>query len=141
MKTGIVFATIMLAVSSLTYSQQADIKAIKKTVSTFSKAGDQNDVEALDKCLDSHYRIVMNQLFGSKELSVMTREVYMEKIGSKAFGGDEREVIFHEVLVNGNTACVKATLKGKKATFTSFFTLAKNAAGDWLLLSDVPVIG
>jgi hypothetical protein len=140
MKSGILFGMIGLIMSSFSYAQTADAKAVKKTIVAFSKAADQNDAVALSNCLDQHYRIVMNQLFGSKEVSVMSRHVYVEKIKNKEFGGDKREVTIEQLIVNGNTACAKVTFKGIKSTFVSLISLVKNSEGEWLLVGDMPII-
>ncbi len=121
-------------------AQKEDIQEIKKIIQQFSDAGDEQDFQTLDALLDDNYRIVMNRLFGSKEVSVMPKQAYLSKIKSKEFGGDKREVKIHEVLVNGNTATAKVTLKGQKATFISFLDLVKTENGAWKLISDTPHI-
>lgn len=117
-----------------------DEKAIEVVIHSFAEAGDQQNVEALSDCLDDSYRIVMNQLFGSKEVSVMAREVYLQKIKAKEFGGDSRNTEVETILVNGNTASAKVIFKGKQMTFVSIIGLVKNAKGDWKMVSEVPVI-
>jgi len=122
------------------YAQASDAKEINTAVSEFAKAGDMNDAEKLSGYLDTNYRVVMNRLFGSSEVSVMSREVYLEKIRTKEFGGDTRKVKVENLVVNGTTASAKVTMKGKKATFISLITLIKNAKGEWKLVSDVPIV-
>lgn len=140
MKKAILMSLIALLTSFQTMAQQSEEKAIKKVVTAFAQAGDQNDATALDQLLDANYRVVMNRLFGSKEASVMPRAVYLDKIKNKEFGGDTRKLRFHEILLNGNTATVKVTLAGQKMRFDSLLVLIKNEVGDWKLMSDIPVI-
>ncbi|MGH1366444.1 MAG: nuclear transport factor 2 family protein [Calditrichia bacterium] len=122
------------------YAQASDAKEINTTISGFAKAGDMNDAEKLAGYLDSNYRVVMNRLFGSSEVSIMSREVYLEKIRTKEFGGDTRKVKVENLVINGTTASAKVTMMGKKATFISLITLLKNAKGQWKLVSDVPIV-
>ncbi len=136
----IIMSVIVLTVMTTGLAQQEEIQKIKKTINTFSEAGDNNDSEQLAKVLDDNYRIVMNRLFGSTEVSVMTRLVYLDKIKSKEFGGDKRELKIDDVLVNGNTASAKVLFKGQKMTSTSLIILLQDRAGVWKLVSDVPVI-
>lgn len=122
------------------YSQTNEMKAIKETITAFSKAGDTNDVNELEKYLDDNYRVVMNRLFGSTEVAVMPRAVYIEKIKSKEFGGDTRKLTIESILVNGNTASAKVTFAGSKMTFVSLITLVKDDKDAWKLVSDMPMI-
>jgi ketosteroid isomerase-like protein len=122
-------------------AQKAEVEVIKKIVTNFSKAGDTNNSEKLSTYLDDNYRIVMNRLFGSTAVSTMSKSMYLEKIASKEFGGDERKVSFDSVTINGNTACAIVMLEGEKMTSKSIITLVKNTDGIWKLMSDMPVIG
>ncbi len=140
MKKVVFMGLLVLISSQLSYGQMSDAQSIEKAIIGFSKAGDTYDTEALEKYLDPNYRIIMNQLFGSKELSIMSRNVYLEKIRTKVFGGDNRKLTFNAVLINSNTASVKVTMEGKKATFISILQLLKNSQGEWKLISDMPTV-
>ena len=121
-------------------AQKNETKKIKEIITAFSKAGDQNNIKKLSFYLDDNYRIVMNQLFGSKKVAVISKSIYLEKIKSKEWGGDTRTAIIENIIVNGNTSVAKVTFKGKKATFISLINLVKNAKGEWKLISDTPVM-
>ncbi len=140
MKKVILISLLSMIGISQIQGQTADVKAIKKVIVDFAKAGDQNNTDKLDECLDDNYRVVMNQLFGSTEVAVVPKAVYMQKIKSKEWGGDSRTTTFESVTVNGKTAMVKVTFKGAKATFISLMTLVKDVKGNWKLVSDIPVI-
>ena len=140
MKRVILMGIVALLSSFQTMAQKSEEKAIKNVITAFAKAGDQNDASALASLLDDNYRLVMNQLFGSKEVSIMPRAVYLKKIKNKEFGGDQRTLTFKEIILNGNTAMAKATFAGKKMTFESLLVLVKNSNGEWKLISDIPVI-
>jgi len=71
-------------------AQKTEVQNVEKVIAAFSKAGDDNNAEKLATYLDDNYRIVMNRLFGSTEVSVMPKSVYLDKISSKEFGGDKR---------------------------------------------------
>ncbi len=136
----VIFTAFAVCFGLVSSAQMNDEKAIEVVIHSFAEAGDQQNVEALSDCLDESYRIVMNQLFGSKEVSVMAREVYLQKIKAKEFGGDSRNTEVETILVNGNTASAKVIFKGKQMTFVSIIGLVKNAKGDWKMVSEVPVI-
>lgn len=121
-------------------AQSEDEKAIKIVILSFSEAGDAQDVKALSACLDDNYRIVMNQLFGSTEVNIMPKDIYLNKIEAKEFGGDTRSTTVEQIVINGNTASAKVQFKGKRMTFVSIIGLVKNAVGDWKMVSEVPVI-
>lgn len=123
-----------------TLAQKNDEKAIEAVIKNFAAAADKNDAELLSTYLDENYRIVMNRLFGSAAVSVMTKADYLAKIESKEWGGDAREVTVMQIIVNGSTATAHARLKGAKSTFVSLFVLLKDADGKWKLVSDSPII-
>ncbi|SHJ17157.1 nuclear transport factor 2 family protein [Aquimarina spongiae] len=140
MKNTILIGLIVLFANAPVQAQSTEEKEIKDTVLAFAKAGDQNDVQTLEQHLDSNYRVVMNRLFGSSEVAIVPRSVYLQKIKSKEWGGDQREVSFKNIIVNENVATAKVVLKGKKATFVSLMDLIKTEKGSWKLISDTPII-
>ena len=140
MKKALIFGIFGLLFLGAGTAQASEVKAIKKTITAFAKAGDRNDAQALGKHLDANYRIVMNRMFGSKEVSVMPREVYLQKIKDKEFGGDKRKLTFEKIVINGPTASAKVVFKGSKMTFVSLITLVRNENGVWQLVNDTPVI-
>lgn len=138
-----IILSILLLSASVTVSAQTqnnDQQDVCTTIQKFAAAGDIQDAKALELLLDSNYRIVMNQLFGSSGVAIMDRAAYLDKIRKKEFGGDKREVIIESVSVNGNTAVAKVIMKGAKLTFVSTIQLIKNSSGKWLIISDTPVI-
>ncbi len=130
----------LLLSTTISCAQESEISKVKKTIYEFSKAGDAYDVKALERCLDDNYRVVMNRLFGSQEVNVVPRAVYIEKIKSKEWGGDERKVTIDNLILNGNTASAKVILAGSKTTFVSLIDLVKDGKGQWKLVSDMPLI-
>ncbi|MFY0601053.1 MAG: nuclear transport factor 2 family protein [Cyclobacteriaceae bacterium] len=136
--------SVLLMTCLLTFGCQAqpdEIKSIKTVITQFAKAGDQNKPSEVSTYLDPNYRIIMNQLFGSSETSIVDRELYLNKIESKEWGGDTRKLTFLSVDVNGNNASVKVEMKGEKVTMTSYMILVKNKDGKWKIVSDNPYIG
>ena len=132
-----IFALFMTAGCN---AQSSDEKAITETIIGFSKAGDKNDADKLATHLDDNYRIVMNRLFGSSEVSVMTKDIYLEKIRTKEYGGDNRKVEIESIVLNGSTASAKVSFVGSKMTFVSILILIKDGNNEWKLVSDVPVV-
>ena len=131
---GLLVATILPAQNT-----KNDMKEIKEVITAFAKAGDTNDTQKLDQYLDSNFRIVMNQLFGSKDVMIVDKSAYMTKIASKEWGGDQRELEFESITINGTSASAKVIMKGSKSTFSSLITLIKNSEGKWKLVGDAPV--
>lgn len=137
-KSMLVLLIGMIGITGL--AQKQEEKAIQATIEGFAKAADNNDVAELSKYLDANYRVVMNQLFGSADVSVVTHDEYVAKIESKEWGGDKRKVEVQQIMINGNTAVAHATLTGEKMTFKSLFMLVKDKDGNWKLVSDTPTI-
>ncbi|MGB3781079.1 MAG: nuclear transport factor 2 family protein [Tunicatimonas sp.] len=139
--TSLFVSLIALFGSFVDPDPSAEKKAIKEVITSFAQAGDKNDVPALEETLDDSYRIVMNRLFGSSEVSIMSKETYLEKIESKEYGGGSRKLTFESIVVNGTTASAKVKFLDEKMTFVSIIVLIKDANDHWKLVSDVPVVG
>ncbi len=141
MKTNILTLAMSLLLTTACNAQSTkEEKLVKQVIINFSSFGDQQDADGLDTLLDANFRIVMNQLFGSKEVSVMDKTTYLKKIRTKEFGGDRREVKIENLQIDGKTALVRVTLKGTNMTMVSMLQLIKNHAGHWQLVSDLPTI-
>jgi len=131
---------VLMFVVAHTSAQSKEEKAIERTITSFAKAGDKNDASELGSYLNENYRVVMNRLFGGKEVVIMPKSVYLEKIKSKEFGGDTRKLTFEQILVSGSTATVKVIFEGKKMKMASLITLIQDENRNWKLVSDIPVI-
>ena len=140
MKKGIFTLVFSLFVTMIALAQNSETKAIEATIHAFAQAGDANDANKLDQLLDANFRIVMNQLFGSKEVAILPKSAYISKIKSKEWGGDSRKVDIQSLAVNGKSATAVVSLKGNKATFVSTLHLINDANGTWKLISDTPTV-
>lgn len=78
----------------------------------------------------------MIRLFGSESVGIMDKSTYLEKIESKEYGGDKRELTIENVIVNGTSTSTKLSFKGEKTTFVSIILLIQNKEGKWKLISD-----
>ncbi|WP_430907906.1 nuclear transport factor 2 family protein [Maribacter sp. 2-571] len=140
MKKGVLTMIAIFSIVTIGKAQKQEKTKIKEVITAFAKAGDSNDYEALDAYLDDNYRVVMNRLFGSKQVAILPKTVYVDKIKSKEFGGDTRELTFKNITVNGLTASAEVIFVGSKMTFHSIMLLAKNEENVWKLVSDMPVV-
>ena len=140
MKEIIIMSIFALFTAIGCNAQSSEENSIEQTIIGFSKAGDRNDSDELADYLDDNYRIVMNRMFGSSEVSIMPKDVYLEKIKSKEYGGDNRKVSIEAITLNGNTASAKVTFIGTKMTFVSILNLIKEEDHHWKIVSDVPVV-
>jgi hypothetical protein len=110
---------------------------IIQTVKTYIEAGDSRNAAQLDTVLYSNFRAVFNQLLGSNEVKIVSKELYLQLIADGKLGGDSRSVEILSVDIIENNATVKAKLKGKALTFESFYQLIK-VNGNWQLIQDLP---
>ncbi len=123
----------------LGYSQTTDEEQIKETITQFASAADKQDVQELEEVLDGNYRVVMNQLMGSDGVIIVDKEMYLNKIRTKEWGGDKRKVDIGQITLNGKSATAKVTFKGKM-TFVSLMLLVQDANGTWKMIGDIPTI-
>lgn len=117
-----------------------DSEQIALAVKAFAKSADKQDVEKMDQVLHKEYRTVANRLFGSEEVSIIDKKTYLSMMREGKLGGDKRKVKIGEIKVIGNNAMVEATFTGEKLIFETFLQLAKDASGEWKVISDFPKI-
>lgn len=141
MKPSMIFlAVTFMSAVGLKAQESADLLAIQTAVTNFMHFGDQQDAKALAAILHPEFRTVANRLFGAEEVSLMSKDVYLQLIKDKKIGGDERKLYILEMEVVGNNATVKAVMEGKVLQFTTFLSLVKSTQGDWKIIGDFPHI-
>ncbi|MEM8528624.1 MAG: nuclear transport factor 2 family protein [Bacteroidota bacterium] len=114
--------------------------AVIEAVQTFAASADQRNIEQMDVIMHSNFRAIVNRLFGSEEVSIMDKALYLDLLAQGKIGGDEREVTIVSIHFEGHNALVKATLEGKKLRFTTFMQLVQASSGAWKVISDMPNI-
>ena len=139
-KYTLIYGLLTFAIGCVA-QKSGDEKIVKTAILEFAKAADAQDVKKLESLLDRNFRIVMNQLFGSTEISLVDRAFYLSKIESKEWGGDNRKVTIESLTIVGNNASAKVTLAGEKSTIISLLQLVKDADGNWKVINDVPALG
>ncbi len=133
----IVFGALVFSVAQ---AQDPSVEQIKKTISQFATAADYQDPIIMEEVLDANFRVVMNGLFGSEGVAIMTREEYLSKIKNKEFGGEKRELTIANVTINGKTANALVTFRVSKMTFVSTLLLVLTTDGRWKLVADLPSV-
>jgi hypothetical protein len=139
-RKSILLGILTIVLGTVGCAQKTKNDVLKTTITAFALAADQSDTIAFNKLLDNNFRIVMNRAFGSKEVSIVPKAIYLQKIASKEWGGTPRVVTIHAIDQNGTTAYAKVTLKGQKMTFTSLLILIEDVNGNWKVIEDCPVI-
>jgi hypothetical protein len=141
MKKMLTLLAAGLLLSTISYGQKdKSQEPIIETIKRFAASADQQDAVALDGLLDANFRVIMNQMFGSEDVLIMDKKVYLQKIKDKEFGGEEREITIENIAVLGKTASAKVSFKGSKLTFVSFLQLVQDSKGSWKLINDMPTV-
>jgi hypothetical protein len=109
-------------------------------VSAFAGNADKQYAAAMKTVLHADFRAAVNRVFGSENVSIITKESYVQMIADKKIGGDTRKVSITSVDVQGNNAHVKATFTGEKLTFNTYLLFVKDPSSAWALISDMPDI-
>ena len=108
---------------------------ITKVVTSYSKAGDNQDVNVLKTVLHEQHRLVWHD--GAKAPFLLDKKGYISKIESKEWGGDQRKVKIEFIeSFDGVNATVKVTLDGQKSQMRSIFSLIK-VEGQWKIIEEL----
>ena len=119
-------------------SKKEEKEAIKKTVTTYLKGGDERNSTLLNEAMHEDFRVVLHRAFGGEKTSVLSKETYVKMVEDEKLGGTKRTVKFKSVDYSGNVATVKANLESDKLIFESYYDLVKNTDGKWQIVSDMP---
>ncbi|MEM1000942.1 MAG: nuclear transport factor 2 family protein [Bacteroidota bacterium] len=114
------------------------VKAVESCIHSFAQAADERDIAALKDILHPEYRTVLNKAFGSEDLSVMTKSDYIGMAEAGKIGGSPRTVEIVSLDLEAEIAHAKVILQSETLHFTSYFSMVRNAAGDWQMLADLP---
>lgn len=117
---------------------ESEIQVAKKVIELFVKAGDTRNTDQLDVVLHNHFRVVVNQLMGSTETNVITKDQYLTLMRERKLGGDIRSLDIQSFVMIGKNASAKVKITGKATTFESFYHLIQNNEGQWQLIHDLP---
>lgn len=117
---------------------QKEKEDVKNTITRFVEAADAQNAEELAEVLDEKFRLILNQLLGSSEVTAMDRQTYLQLIKDKKLGGDKRSIEFVSLEVMNQNASVRVKLKGSVLAFESFIQLIKTPEGKWKLINDLP---
>ncbi|GAB4415539.1 MAG: hypothetical protein OHK0039_24200 [Bacteroidia bacterium] len=140
-KTALIAAMLWSVACTQSPAQPTqDLAAVEAAVRAFAHMGDVQDADGLDRLLHPQFRAVVNRLFGSDEVSIMDKNLYLQLIRDEKIGGDQRQVHLVSVDVVNNQATVHAVLEGKALRFVTFVSLIKTADGRWQVVGDLPDI-
>ena len=137
---SIILGLMALSLSTGTFTDEEvkDLEKLAQTIHQFSESVDTRNVKATDKVLHHGFRAVVNRLFGSEEVSIMDKTLYLNLLKEGKIGGDKRTVKIHSINMEGNNAVVKVEFDGSALRFQSFMQMVKDTAGNWTIISDMP---
>ncbi|MEM1320089.1 MAG: nuclear transport factor 2 family protein [Bacteroidota bacterium] len=118
----------------------SDMEAISKAVTAFATHADNQDVPKMATVLHKDFRAVVNRLFGSEEVALMDKSLYLDLLKQGKIGGAKRTVRIHSIDIEENNAIVRATFQGEQMTFNTFIQLVKDVQGHWTIIGDMPRI-
>lgn len=108
---------------------------LKKAITNYAKAGDNQNVATLKSLLHDQHRLVWHD--GKKAPFILDKTGYVSKIEAKEWGGDQRKVTIESVeSFDGVNATVKAVLDGEKSQMRSIFSLIK-VDGEWKIIEEL----
>ncbi len=140
MKTIVVMLSLLFTGSALPDQPGSDLDKISDAIHLFVKGADQRDLKKIESVLHPQFRAVVNRLFGSADVTVMNRALYLDLLKQEKIGGDDRTIKIKSIDLEGNNAVVKATFLGKETRFDTYIQLVKDTEGKWWLVSDMPSI-
>ena len=132
----ILFVMIPISLLSLVAFAPSEVNSIREVVQAYSKAGDHQDVSALEVVLHESFRVVWNDP-AKNTVSIISKTDYTQLLEAKKIGGDKRKVIIESIDISeGINASVRVVLDGEKGKFWNLLSLVKQD-GKWLIAQDL----
>jgi Putative lumazine-binding len=127
----------LLTLTSNPKHMNTDNKQVVEAVQQYISAGDLRNVESLDSILHPQFRVVANQLLGGSDVSIITKDQYLQLVRAGKLGGDNRTVEITSVEIIHNNAAVTAKLTGGTLSFESLYHLIRTN-NTWQMVEDLP---
>ena len=108
-------------------------------IEDFIKAGDDSDLQLLEKTLHRDYRNVQIGFFEKKGLFNFDKREYKALIQKGTFGGVPRKMEIKQMEVLENMAYARVSLQSDFLLFESLITLVKEQ-GVWWVIGNYPSI-
>ncbi|MEL7002423.1 MAG: nuclear transport factor 2 family protein [Bacteroidota bacterium] len=141
MKNFLLPVVILALVSCSSVAQNGgDHEDIKRTLESYLKAGDHNNVDELNNYIHDHFRVALYD--GMEDIAkVLDKTTYTTLIGNKTFGGYPRTVEYGAIdTIGENMASIQVTLTSPgKPTLKNFYSLVKTG-GKWTVIQDFVVL-
>lgn len=106
----------------------------------FVKAIGLQDVSALSKLLHSDFRVVANGFPKPGELTLISRENYLQLMSSKRIGGELYTLQIEQLNLHDTTGIVQATLQGPKSVMKVFLSFLQIPSGEWQIIANLPEV-
>ena len=119
---------------------ELELSNVAEAVKSFAGNADARDAEAMEHLLHPEFRAIVNRQFGSSEVSLMDKAMYVDMLKQGKIGGDTRKVVIQSITLEGHNASVRAEFTGQELRFVTFIQLVQSTNGKWQVISDMPNI-
>lgn len=114
---------------------------IKNVVLNLEKATAERNIPKIERYLHKDYRVVANRFKGSKEATIITKEIYLEMMKGNKIGGTSYETEFKNISITEHSAIVDVLFKTKKTSnMHKYLVLIQNENNNWKVISDIPIV-
>lgn len=120
--------------------KNSEFEKIKQAIIDFVKGGDNSDLELLDKVLHQEFRVTNNGFMGTSGVTIIDKEVYLDKIKAGVFGGLPRKMEILNIDQSGKIASVKLIIESLENDFISYNALVLDADHQWKIINNLAVV-
>lgn len=117
-----------------------DTEKIKQAITDFVKAGDNSDVQLLDKVLHKEFRVTNNGFMGTQGVAIIDKNEYLNNIKNGVFGGLPRKMQIEQLDHSGKIASVKLRIESAENDFLSYNSLVLDTDNQWKIINNLAVV-
>lgn len=114
---------------------------IKEIVASIEKAAANRNIKQLTELLHKDYRVVANRFKGSKNVTIIPKETYLQMMKEKKVGGTNYNINVKDIKIYEHTAIVDVLYISKTTSdMHKYLVLIQDENNEWKVVSDIPIV-
>ncbi len=137
----IVFLSAIPFLNCMSQNQNNMKNQIKEIVASIEKAAANRNIKQLTELLHKDYRVVANRFKGSKNVTIIPKETYLQMMKEKKVGGTNYNINVKDIKIYEHTAIVDVLyISETTSDMHKYLVLIQDQNNQWKVVSDIPIV-
>lgn len=137
----IIFFIPICFITCKAQSQNNMQNEIKEVIIAVENAAAKRDTQKLSELLHNEYRVIANRFKGTKNATIISKEIYLKMMTDQKIGGTSYNIVFNDIKISDHTAMVDILyLSNTTSNMHKYLVLIQDENNNWKIVSDIPVV-